>query len=215
MFGQGGFGPDNRPAVRQKHYSPRSDQLLQRPTPTKPPALTEGTGALGTLGEFLVGHGRDIYQEGVADFRSSVPFEHGVDGFAQLGRAGLVDTHGVCPQPLADRFVLLSIFAGFDDLDIAFGSLYALNLVGKLGPPPSWWALVLDIEPVLEGELLISPGVGEYGVSGDLATSELFDLERLGIYQPHLEWVVEITPVDYLVITSDCRWEEQKRESGG
>lgn len=98
---------------------------------------------------------RYILKIRIAHARPAIPFEHGVDGFGKLRRAGLIDAVGIDPDIL--QVVPSGLFAGPDDL-----------LVAGLK------ASVLAISPFLEGDFAVGPRVGENGVFGDINVEELF-----------------------------------------
>lgn len=78
------------------------------------------------------------------------------------------------------------MFAGLDHFEVALFGFEELDLIGKLGPAPSWRALVLHVEPVLEGQFFVAPSVREDGVSGVFGPGEFLDLESLGVDKSHV-----------------------------
>ena len=81
------------PVLGEKHDIEWRNELLERPSTAKPPALVEG----GVLG-MMVLSSRDIGEGCVADLCEAVPLVHGVDGFGKLETVLFVDAARVNPD---------------------------------------------------------------------------------------------------------------------
>ena len=75
------------PVLREEFHSVRSNEFLERPSTSKPPALVKG----GVLSPMVLSR-RDVGKICVAHRCEAVPLVHGVYGLRELGAARFVDT---------------------------------------------------------------------------------------------------------------------------
>lgn len=162
------------------------------------PAREVGTSGNEAMASLLAGKG-DVREVGVADLGVSIPLatlildkfftpnlglydlQHGIDSLAQLGRALLVDAHGIAPKIM--NAVTAGLLACLHDLvvaglpvDAVVPDVRALTLDGARGE---------QLLPLLEDDLLVAPGVRQDGV---LLAGGLPGLEEevgLGVDETH------------------------------
>lgn len=96
--------PDTVPVMIEEYDRLWRDQLLKRPAARDPPTRGQS---------FLVEFPIAVFEEGIADLRTCVPWEHGIDGLGEFGAAGLVDAAGIDPGVL-DAFGQRSLTCLFD-----------------------------------------------------------------------------------------------------
>jgi hypothetical protein len=153
-------------ALRRKELdASRRDQLLQRPTASKPSTASETQVAV-LLSERVIpfiatdrairSSDPNIGQIDVTLLRIAIPLKHGVNGLGKLSAARLVDAASVHPK--VPNAVLSSLVAAEDELAVT-----------RLLLPRA-------LEQVFQGHLcgIFSPRMGEYGVWWDI-TSGTFD----------------------------------------
>ena len=104
------LGPEERPGLIVEVDPRRRQKFLECPPTLEPAAFPQR----------IRFPGPEILEDGVAHLGVLVPLEHGVDGFRQLGAAGLVDTAGV--DPSMSEILLLGKATGVFDFAVSFPS---------------------------------------------------------------------------------------------
>ena len=140
-----GEGGECAPSLAVKFNSPRCQKLLECPTTCEPRFMLE------------IGQGRRVGEVDDAEVGVGIPLEHGVNGFAEFGGVGLVDTARVGP----DEFI--------SERPCDLAKLHELGEAGGLGVAmPAQAGSGRRGRNILEAGLAVGPTMRKDGVLDDI-----------------------------------------------